>query len=258
MSNNLRHNIASLIRIANIADVNNNFILSNFIDKEIIRLSQTIPNDNQWKNNFLTKMLENFPQYHETPTLINDAASFWIMPDGSMIDLGSASHEISVNRTLSSMDYYEAVEMNKLLEQQGSYRTMGAEYNAIRLFVFYDEDSREYDASISIYSKITPQQQKTIQNFLNEFKITNTIIEERKSNNYKVYQNIDDAVNSQQTESNIVTDYVNTNQNIDFTENLTPNWKTQEKRNLQTNYPGEENNKLRQLYEKSAKSKFKR
>jgi hypothetical protein len=206
---------------------------------------------NAWNKKFPPVKLDSIvgfkehPEYR-TPEQTDPSQSFWVWPDGSRTELGTAWHsraQYAIMR-INNFDSHTGVQELKKRHNYDVYKLMGREYGAIRVLI------TEGKMFVEAYSSPTEQQFASIQRILEGLPVSK----------YNIYQNDKkfDSIEAWKAESirqepivSKETEYTKI-QNQDSDEFGIPLWKTQDRRRLREEYPGPEYNKLRSLYEKSA------
>jgi hypothetical protein len=182
--------------------------------------------------------------------------SFWIMPDGSRIDLGYTHHDSSISNIIREQDLHDHPAYSKFMEY-GSYKLMGMYFGALR--VYYEGDK----LSVTSNAQPTPAQMSSIEFLIEQIEPMIVKIEQEKLSErtgghlgYDEYSSVADWRDAIFRKSK-QTNFVKTVQDIeDISGTGSQLWKNIEMRNLIQRYPGDENAKFRRMYMRSASTRL--
>lgn len=262
----IKSNIVLMIRQANIADRCGDYATATLLDTIIRQAGDGTPN---MKERTVKYLKETYPEValDNIPKSAN-AQSFWVLTDGTIITLRGLHHDSSVKymqRDLRIDDDHPH------LKSGDGWEIMNKFNGAIRVYC------ASMSTSVTSYSIPTKEQLNSIQKIVDSVKGGVNIQQmlapiqdlEKKKDLFAVPDDADIASEYQEyrklfyslgewvnfingiskAEPNINQNLNNEIANYNFGE---PYWKNLENRQLQENFPGEANEPLRTMYEKSA------
>ena len=182
--------------------------------------------------------------------------SFWLYPDGRVMDLGKQWHEDAFNSVMQEAGLDAEEEFGKMYSSKdGPHEIMSDYFGMIRLFI-QDKNSMV----VTSYRKPTQAQIDQIQNISQQSGRGVIKIEQYGYvNGGRLVTNSMakwiDELGKYRPDAEGQSSYNTMRNNIDETNDTAkeqPYWKARERQNLETTYPGPENEQLRKMYERSA------
>lgn len=185
-----------------------------------------------------------------------DMHSFWLYPDGHIMDLGKQWHEDAFNDVMQEARLDEEEEFgNMYSSKDGPHEIMSDYFGMIRLFI-HDKNLMV----VTSYRKPTQAQIDQIQNIAQASGRGTLKIEQNGYvNGGRLVTNSMakwiDELGKYRPDAQGQSSYNTLRNDIDEANDTAveqPYWKAREQQNLETSYPGPENEKLRKMYERSA------
>jgi len=192
----------------------------------------------------------------DTPGPFRNMHSFWLYPDGRIMDLGKKWHDEAFNEVMQEARLDEEEEFGQMYSSKdGPHEIMSDYFGMIRLFI---QDKNVL--VVTSYRKPTQQQIDQIQNISHQSGRNTLKIEQygfvpsgkliTNSMNKWV-----DELSKYNPNAKAQSSYNKMLSDVDEANELAssePYSKARERQNLETNYPGPDNEKLRKMYERSA------
>lgn len=210
---------------------------------------------NAWVQTYPVRPLEE-PVEHTEGGMYYGSQSFWVLPDGSRIELGTTWHGNALSKIIATNDLkdHEGIKKMKNKHSGDYYAMMSHYYDAIRIYA-YGSDTTGAVAGSS-YNLPTPEQFKAIKNILTglglrEFEMEQTMPDGRREYFYS-FEDWQHAVESQQPQK--PKQFIE--KQFELENRNQPLWKTIDRRNIEERYPGEANAPLRRMYQRSASTRI--
>lgn len=174
--------------------------------------------------------------------------SFWILPDGSRIELGTTWHGTALGNVIrkNGLEEHEGVKQMMKNHNQSYYSMMAGYYGAIRIYAY----SRTLSGSS--YTIPTEEQFNTIADIQKGLGLSQFEIDQEINGKSEYFYSLEDWKHAMESmrppkPQRSVDILIDSHNNNDM-----PLWKMREKRNLEERYPGDENARFRKMYMRSA------
>lgn len=192
----------------------------------------------------------------EPVTQFRNMHSFWLYPDGRLMDLGKQWHEDAFNTVMQEAKLDEEEEFGQMYSSKdGPHEIMSDYFGMIRLFI---KDNNVL--VVTSYRKPTQAQIDQIQNVSRQsgrnvlkieqygFVPNGKLVTNSMSKWIDELGKYNPAAKTQSTYNTMQKQVEETNESA-VNE---PYWKARERQSLETSYPGPDNEQLRKMYERSA------